>query len=146
MRWIVLAVLLVLVAAISAAPLLAEASSVAAVPLYAAFSWVCHQRPQRTWLLGAHPLAVCVRCFGIYVGALAGALAGPPFFRRLFFAAMALLAADWLVEAAGWLLLPSGVRFATGLLAGFLLAPALWGVRHGGKTGRSGRLSSLATQ
>ncbi|HYM09095.1 MAG TPA: DUF2085 domain-containing protein [Bryobacterales bacterium] len=127
MRWIVLTVLVVFVAAIFAAPLLAEASSVAAVPLYAAFSWVCHQRPQRTWLLGAYPLAVCVRCLGIYLGALAGAIAGLRFFRRLFFAAMALLAADWLLEAAGSFLVPSGVRFATGLLLGFFLAPALWG-------------------
>ena len=126
MRPIVTVVLLVLLAAILAAPLLAEISGVAALPLYAAFSWICHQRPQRTWHLGGYPLAVCVRCLGLYAGALAGAIAGLPFFRRLFFCSMALFAVEWLAETLTLLTPPSLARFLVGLLAGFFLVPALW--------------------
>jgi uncharacterized membrane protein len=126
MRLIVFLTLTVLLAAIVAAPLISERSGIAALPIYAAFSWVCHQRPQRTWLVGAFPLAVCVRCLGIYIGALMGAVAGLRFVRPLFGIAMASLAAEWLVEALDLAQPPSAVRFVTGLLAGFFLAPALW--------------------
>ena len=126
MRLIVAIVLALLLAAIVAAPLAAQAWGLGALPLYAAFSWVCHQRPLRTWTIGPYPLAVCVRCLGIYAGALAGSLAGLPFHRRLFYAAGALLAAEWLIEFSGWVAPPSVARFAVGLLAGFFAVPALW--------------------
>ena len=126
-RLLVFVALLLMLAAAVAAPLLAERSSPAAVPLYGAFSWICQQRPQRAWLLGGFPLAVCIRCLGLYAGALAGAAAGLRFFRLLMLGSMALLGAEWLVEACGWLAAPPLARFATGLLAGFFLVPALWG-------------------
>ena len=127
MRSIVLMALALLVAAIVAAPLVAEASTAAAVPLYTAFSWVCHQRPQRTWHLGAYPLAVCVRCLGIYTGALAGAVSGLRFSQPLWASSMALLGVEWLAEALGGHAAPALVRFAVGAVAGFFLIPALWG-------------------
>lgn len=43
-----------------------------AAVLYAAFSPVCHQRPERSFSLFGHPLAVCGRCLGIYSGFAAG--------------------------------------------------------------------------
>ena len=131
MRLIVGLVLFALLAAVIAAPLLAEASSGAAIPLYAAFSWICHQRPQRTWLVGGYPLAVCVRCLGLYVGALGGAVAGPRFSKPLFWVSAAALGVEWLIEASGWAGPPALVRFAVGLPAGFFASPALWGEHRG---------------
>ena len=119
--WIVPGVLLVLIAAVVAAPLLGPAG----LPIYAAFSWVCHQRPERCWQLAGHPLAVCVRCLGLYSGALAGALAGLRFSRPLLAASLALLGVDWLAEAAGWLGPRPLSRFVVGSLAGLFLITAL---------------------
>lgn len=44
---------------------------------YAMFSPICHQIPSRSFFLFRHPLAVCSRCFGIYVGSLLGVLSYP---------------------------------------------------------------------
>ena len=43
--------------------------------VYLAGSFVCHQRPERSFHLAGAPLPVCARCTGLYVSALAGALA-----------------------------------------------------------------------
>ena len=59
-------------------PVLAHFKRPEAISIYAAFSSVCHQQPERCWWLLDHPLAVCVRCLGFYVGAIAGLLAGMP--------------------------------------------------------------------
>jgi uncharacterized membrane protein len=67
------------------APLLVAAGAtwsalVIAAPLlgwslvYAAAHLVCHQLPARTFHLPAGPLAVCARCLGLYLGAVAGGL------------------------------------------------------------------------
>ena len=43
--------------------------------MYAAYGFICHQIPERSfWILG-QPLAVCARCFGIYAGVFIGAIA-----------------------------------------------------------------------
>jgi uncharacterized membrane protein len=55
-----------------AAPLLPAA---AAAVTYAAASLLCHQRPERSFYLGAYQLPVCARCLGIYAGAAAGGAA-----------------------------------------------------------------------
>jgi hypothetical protein len=126
MRWTVAAVLSVLLAGVLLAPVLAKNAGVASVALYAAFSWVCHQRPQRTWRIGALPLGVCVRCLGVYLGALAGAVAGARFSKARFWTSTVLLAAEWLAEAAVRPAAPAWPRFLAGLFAGFCLIPALW--------------------
>ena len=36
--------------------------------IYQAFSFVCHQIPERSFFVGAHKFAVCSRCTGLYVG------------------------------------------------------------------------------
>jgi uncharacterized membrane protein len=90
--------------------------------LYAMFSVVCHQQPERTlWMAGA-PLAVCARCTGIYAGALLGMLVRPPVSVRV---AVALLALDWASEALGLRPAWAGLRLATGLLAGAACAPVV---------------------
>lgn len=36
--------------------------------LYRAFSYLCHQIPERSFFVAEHPFAVCSRCFGLYAG------------------------------------------------------------------------------
>lgn len=43
----------------------------------AIFSPICHQTPSRSFFLFGYPLAVCGRCFGIYVGFFIGVLLYP---------------------------------------------------------------------
>jgi uncharacterized membrane protein len=50
--------------------------------IYTAFSPTCHQLSERCFHLGGEPLAVCARCFGVYVGFLAGTLLFPWVKRR----------------------------------------------------------------
>jgi len=45
--------------------------------LYEMFGRVCHQNPERAFYVGGHPLAVCARCTGIYLGFAMGVLAYP---------------------------------------------------------------------
>jgi uncharacterized membrane protein len=66
------------VAAVVLAPL-AIASPIpavarAAVAVYAAGGVVCHQRPDRSFHIHGRQVAVCARCTGLYVSALAGGL------------------------------------------------------------------------
>lgn len=42
--------------------------------IYAASHLVCHQIPARTFHVVAGPLAVCARCLGLYLGAVAGGI------------------------------------------------------------------------
>jgi uncharacterized membrane protein len=69
-------------AAVWAAPLLKARSFRGAAFLYAVFSPVCHQRPDRSFFVAGFPLAVCGRCLGIYLGFLAGVLVYPLLGRR----------------------------------------------------------------
>jgi uncharacterized membrane protein len=84
------------------------------------FALVCHQRPDRCfWIFGA-PLAVCTRCFGIYVGAAIGLLlrTAERFAFRLLVLAFSINLLDGLAEAFGlhgnW----NAFRFVLGLLLG----------------------------
>lgn len=61
--------------------------------VYLAGSFVCHQRPERSFHLAGAPMPVCARCTGLYVSALAGALA-----------ALALSTASISASGARWLL------------------------------------------
>jgi uncharacterized membrane protein len=130
-RSVVIGLLVAAVVAVAGAPLVAAGWGPASWPLYAAFSWICHQRPERSWHLAGYPFAVCVRCLGLYLGALAGALAGRPFARRWALAAAALLAGEWFTGVAGLAGSLEGVRFATGLAAGFFLVPGIWREQKG---------------
>jgi uncharacterized membrane protein len=47
---------------------------VATAAIFAFFSKLCHQRPGRSLFLFGEPVAVCVRCLGIYAGAAFGSL------------------------------------------------------------------------
>ncbi len=104
-----------------AAPLSAASNGWAAALLYGFFAPVCHQIAERSFDLAGHPLAVCHRCFGFYVGFTLGLAALPSVGRFR----------DWLLDrprrilfflaptAIDWLL-PFNTpvsRFGTALLA-----------------------------
>ena len=97
-----------LLALIVAAPLLkAGGAPAAAGAVYRAFALLCHQMDERSFHLLGFKLAVCARCFGLYAGALAGALLYPlarPLVRR------DLPARAWLIAAA----VPTSIDFALG--------------------------------
>ena len=58
-----------LIALILGAPLaLANGHGVLGLIIYQAFSYLCHQIPERSLFIAGHPLAVCSRCSGIYAG------------------------------------------------------------------------------
>ncbi len=98
--------------------------------IYRFFRPVCHQIPGRSFFCAGHPLAVCNRCLGLYVGFFTGLLL-LPYLHRL---------RSWLVENPRWVLafmVPMLVdvlvvlnrpwdRFATGFAAGFPVALLVW--------------------
>ena len=57
-----------------AAPLLARRHPLAALLIRNFFSQLCHQDPQRSFVVDGSAVAVCVRCLGIYWGVVVGAL------------------------------------------------------------------------
>ncbi|MDA1315049.1 MAG: DUF2085 domain-containing protein [Acidobacteria bacterium] len=109
-----------LVVAVTAAPLLAAQGRVEALVLYAAFSPFCHQSADRSWYLFGEPLAVCIRCLGIYCGAALGSifLSGAASARNLP-AAIAFCGGTWMLEVAGVCAIPAAVRLAAGATLGF---------------------------
>jgi uncharacterized membrane protein len=98
--------------------------------IYAIFAPVCHQDPHRCFTLGGHPLAVCGRCLGIYVGFAAG-LVLYPFVRgfsrlalpraRVFIVLILPMSLDGIAGVLGLWRSPIGVRFVTGLVWGTIL-------------------------
>lgn len=54
------------------APLLKNHWAFGADLIYAVCSSLCHQNPSRCFVLSGYPLAVCVRCLGVYGGFLLG--------------------------------------------------------------------------
>jgi len=49
---------------------------------YLLFKLICHQKPERSYFIWGYQMPVCVRCFGIYLGLLFGAVIYP-FFKKL---------------------------------------------------------------
>ena len=78
-----------------------------ASPIYQAFSFVCHQIPERSFHLSGHQFGVCSRCTGLYTGFAVAALIYP-FARSL--KRTDTPARVWLILAA----LPLGIDFALG--------------------------------
>jgi uncharacterized membrane protein len=109
----------------------AENHSSTAGIIYAAFSKICHQRPERSFYLVGYPLAVCSRCTGLYVG-FALALVTYPLVRSLrtttapdrkwLFLAAAPLGIDVTLNFFGIWENTHSSRFLTGLLLGAVAA------------------------
>ncbi len=94
--------------------------------LYFFFHQICHQLPERSFSLAGHPLAVCHRCLGIYLGFAAGLLLVGCRLRiwRALHRQPRLLILFWIPLAVDALLLPNTwwSRFLTGWLAAFPVA------------------------
>ena len=80
-----------------------------AVAVYAAGSFVCHQIPERSFHLAGRQLAVCGRCTGLYVAALAGGVAALVAWRRAAIDDRTLLAIAALPTAVSWGLEHGGI-------------------------------------
>ncbi|MBM3311040.1 MAG: DUF2085 domain-containing protein [Candidatus Aminicenantes bacterium] len=146
------------VAAVLAAPYFWSRDCRFSLVLYACFSPVCHQMPERSFWLFGHPLAVCARCFGIYAGFLAG-LAAYPFVRgfrpapppgvRTILLFSLPVAVDTAAQFLGLWKTAAAGRFATGALWGailpFLFVPALAGLRFPGLKRKPGKLRMTGT-
>lgn len=75
--WVTFSGSIIWTASIFLAPLMKSQSVDWAGFVYAAYSTVCHQIPDRCFHLWGYPLAVCSRCLGIYSGVLTGLLLFP---------------------------------------------------------------------
>ncbi len=67
-RLLLAILVLALMLAPLAAPLLAASHPLAALLIRNFFSRLCHQDPSRSFVVDGSPVAVCVRCLGIYWG------------------------------------------------------------------------------
>jgi len=109
-----------------------------ALTIYRAFSYFCHQIPERSFFIAGHQFAVCTRCTGIYAGFTAATIVyplvrslrqteAPP--RKWLFLAAAPLAIDFAVGYFGIWENTHSTRFATGALLGtvavFYVMPGL---------------------
>jgi uncharacterized membrane protein len=117
-----------------AAPLLARSHPLAALLIRNFFARLCHQDPDRSFVVAGSPVAVCVRCLGIYCGAVLGAFlrTGKEAAGRLLAAAFLLNVLDVLLGMLPWHGNLPWPRFLLGLLLGsgagaVLLAPH-WGL------------------
>ena len=123
------AVVLLWLGLIVAAPVAkADAITSVSAPIYSFFSYLCHQIDGRSLHVDGEKLAVCSRCFGVYVGLLAGFIAYP-FWRGVdnlqmmpkfwLFLACVPAAVDWSLTIFGIWDNTHLSRFLTGGLLGF---------------------------
>ena len=108
---VIFVIALVWIVLIVSAPIAKESGfSAFANSVYKFFSHLCHQMPERSFYLDAHPLAVCARCFGFYGGFLLGIVVYPliwqlretePLPRFWLFAAMIPMGVDWSLTFLG---------------------------------------------
>jgi uncharacterized membrane protein len=103
-----------------AAPLLAPSHPLIALLIRSFFSRLCHQDPGRSFMVLGSPIAVCVRCLGVYCGAAFATLLGigKAAARRLLAIALLLNLLDVSTATLHWhgnLPLP---RFLLGVLLG----------------------------
>lgn len=123
--------------------------------LMGGFSMVCHQLPERSPHLLGVALAVCHRCFGIYVGLLLAAVAfvvlwrWEPVLNRyakyLLGLSLVPLALDWGFHVLGWWINTPGSRAVTGglfgLVAGCYVARAMVQLTTSGEAASKGDIA-----
>jgi uncharacterized membrane protein len=106
--------------------------------IYRAFSYVCHQIPERSFFIAGHQFAVCSRCTGLYAGFTAATVVYPLVrslrqteapARKWLFIAAAPLAIDFALGYLGIWDNTHSSRFASGALLGavavFFVMPGL---------------------
>jgi hypothetical protein len=67
------------------------------LPLYAFFSFICHQLSDRSWHINGEPLGVCIRCTSISFGFLFGLILGGRPRATWFKWALAISIGEWLI-------------------------------------------------
>ena len=106
-------------------------AGVSASPIYAFFSYICHQIPERSFHILEHKFAVCSRCFGVYFGLLAGIVTYPlwrsidsvePLPRFWLFLSLVPISIDWSLGVFGIWDNNHLTRFITGLILGVACA------------------------
>ena len=99
-------------------------------------AFVCHQRPERSFFVGGHQIAVCARCLGLYTGSAltapvaliaAASLAGRRA-RLLALAAALPTAITWSLEFAGLVHFSNIARFVAALPLGMAASWLVIGV------------------
>lgn len=169
LMWAILVIGSALIVGLIVAAPLAHASQhgFLAGTLYQAFSYACHQQPERSFFIAGYPFAVCARCTGLYIGfALAAVLyplltslrrTNPPE-RKWLFLAVGPLTIDFGLGFLGIWRNTHASRFLTGALLGavvvFYVMPALVELSQRfrspqlppDRTGRSGNPELLSTQ
>ena len=99
-------------------------------------SFICHQRPERSFFINGQQLAVCARCMGLYAGSaiaapvaliVASALARDRA-RAFAIVAAAPTAITWLLEFAGLASFSNVARFIAALPLGFAATWLVMGV------------------
>ena len=99
-------------------------------------SFICHQRPERSFFINGQQLGVCARCMGLYAGSaiaapvaliVASALARDRA-RALAIVAAAPTAITWLLEFAGLASFSNAARFIAALPLGFAATWLVMGV------------------
>jgi len=91
---------------------------------------ICHQRPERSFVVHGHQLPVCARCTGLYVGAaiaapiavFAAAAAAVAHARWMIAAAALPTLLTWTLEFAGLVPFSNAARFAAALPLGLVAA------------------------
>ena len=126
---VTIGVVAIWVGAIVLAALLAPTSF--SSPIYSFFSYICHQMPDRSLHIGAHQMAVCSRCFGVYFGLLAGIVIYPlwrsideidPIPRFWLFLSLIPITIDWSLTVFGIWENTHVSRLLTGSILGFACA------------------------
>jgi uncharacterized membrane protein len=127
--WVIAsAVVLLWLALILSAPLLiSNGFTAASASIYSFFSYICHQIPERSLDIAGHQLAVCSRCFGVYLGLVVGMLIYPfwrpidetePIPRFWLFLSLIPITIDWSLTIFGIWENTHFSRFVTGAVLG----------------------------
>jgi uncharacterized membrane protein len=118
-------------------PLAAESAPAVGATVYAVSSRICHQIPERSFVLSGNQMPVCARCAGLYVTGALGAVLGWLLVSRLdlrrrqllVLAAAAPTAITWTLEFAGVMAFSNIARalaaLPLGLVAGWVFVQML---------------------
>jgi uncharacterized membrane protein len=130
-KWYAIVPATLAVVAIAVPWLMARAPEIA-FALQRGFALVCHQQPERSFILFGGAVAVCARCLGIYVGATIGLVMNTSrrLATQLLVVAVAVNLGDWVAELAGlhgnWMFARFAFGFALGMTGAMLVAANLY--------------------
>jgi uncharacterized membrane protein len=114
-----------------ATPVFLHSMPILGFALQRGFALVCHQRPDRSFVMFGGSVAVCARCLGIYLGAAVGLLLSVPrgVASRCVIAAVTINMVDWLAEIAGihgnWMFVRFALGFTLGATAAMLIIASI---------------------